>query len=77
MTKGRVKGTESLPENPSPPPKPVVETTPPVAVDVHCLIVTSAYPGTWSVDANGVKVRADTAAEALRIVHDALLGEGT
>jgi hypothetical protein len=45
-----------------------------VCRSIDKLIVVESYPGCWSVDAEGVKVVADTAAEAVTIVHTALLG---
>lgn len=40
------------------------------------LTVVEAYPGCWAVDAQGIKVPAATSAEAIAIVHAALLGRG-
>ena len=47
----------------------------PVARDIDRLTVVEAYPGCWAVDADGIKVPADSAAEAVAKVHRALLGD--
>ena len=40
------------------------------------LVVVEAYPGCWAVDAQGIKVPAESAAEAVAFVQAALLGRG-
>ncbi len=45
------------------------------AKGIDKLTVVEAYPGCWSVDAEGVQVIAPSAAEAVLAVQRALIGE--
>ena len=47
----------------------------PVARNIDRITVVEAYPGCWAVDADGIRVPADSAAEAVALVHRALLGD--
>ena len=46
-----------------------------LAKAIDKLTVVESYPGCWAVDAVGIKVLADTAADAVAKVHAALLGD--
>ena len=45
------------------------------ARSIDKLTVVEAYPGCWSVDAEGIQINAPTAADAIAAVQGALLGE--
>lgn len=46
------------------------------ARSIDKLTVVEAYPGCWSVDAEGIRINAPTAADAITVVQSALLGDG-